>query len=73
MQITDAKKKLNYHDPAPQNLITKKKRQRSILWFITPYNKSVKIKIGKFFLQIKTIFNIFKKSINYSKSLTEII
>ena len=31
------KEKLNYRDPTPQNLITKRKRQRNILWFNPPY------------------------------------
>ena len=46
------KEKLNYRDPTPQNLITKKKRQRNISWFNPPYSKTVKTKIGKFFLQL---------------------
>ena len=46
------KEKLNYRDPTPQNLITKRKRQRTILWFNPPYSKTVKTKIGKFFLQL---------------------
>ena len=46
------KEKLNYRDPTPQNLITKRKRQRNILWFNPPYSKTVKTKIGKFFLQV---------------------
>ena len=46
------KEKLNYRDPTPQNLITKRKRQRNILWFNPPYSKTVKTKIGKFFLQL---------------------
>ena len=44
--------KLNYRDPTPPNLITKRKRQRKILWFNPPYSKTVKTKIGKFFLQL---------------------
>ena len=35
------KEKLNYRDPTPQNLITKRKRQRNILWFNLPYSKTV--------------------------------
>ena len=46
------KEKLNYRDPTPQNLITKRKRQRIILWFNPLYSKTVKTKIGKFFLQL---------------------
>ena len=46
------KKKLNYCDPTPPNLITKRKRQRNILWFNPPYSKTVKTKIGQFFLQL---------------------
>ena len=46
------KEKLNYRDPRPPNLITKRKRQRNILWFNPPYSKTVKTKIGKFFLQL---------------------
>ena len=46
------KEKLNYRDPTLQNLITKRKRQRNILWFNPPYSKTVKTKIGKFFLQL---------------------
>ena len=44
------RKKLNYRDPTSPNLITKRKRQRNILWFNPPYSKTVKTKIGKFFL-----------------------
>ena len=44
------REKLNYRDSASQNLITKRKRQRNILWFNLLYNKTVKTKIGKFFL-----------------------
>ena len=44
--------KLNYRDPTSPNLITKRKRQRKILWFNPPYSKTVKTKIGKFFLQL---------------------
>ena len=47
-----SKEKLNYRDPTPQNLITKRKRQRNILWFNPPYSKTVRTKIGKFFLQL---------------------
>ena len=46
------KEKLNYRDPTPQNLITKRKRQRNVLWFNPPYSRTVKTKIGKFFLQL---------------------
>ena len=46
------KKKLNYRDPTPPNLITKRKRQKNILWFNPRYSKTVKTKIGKFFLQL---------------------
>ena len=46
------KEKLNYRDPTPQNLITKRKRQRNILWFNPPYSKTIKTKIGKLFLQL---------------------
>ena len=63
------KEKLNYRDPTPQNVITKRKRQRNILWFNPPYSKTVKTKTGKFFLQL--IKSIFQKSINSTKSLTE--
>ena len=44
------REKLNYRNSASQNLITKRKRQRNILWFNLLYNKTVKTKIGKFFL-----------------------
>ena len=44
------RKKLNYRDPTSPNLITKSKRQRNILWFNPPSSKTVKTKIGKFFL-----------------------
>ena len=55
-QIADTKK-LNYRCPTPPNLITKRKRQRKTSWFNSPYSKSIKTKIGKFFLQlIKTYF-----------------
>ena len=46
------KQKLNYRDPTSPNIITKRKRQRNILWFNSPYSKTVKTKIGKFFLQL---------------------
>ena len=46
------KEKLNYRDPTSLSLITKRKQQRNILWFNPPYSKTVKIKIGKFFLQL---------------------
>ena len=46
------KEKLNYHDPTPPDLITKRKRQRNILCFNPPYSKTVKTKIGNFFLQL---------------------
>ena len=46
------KEKLNYRDPISLNLITKSKRQRNILWFNPTYSKTVKSKIGKFFLQL---------------------
>ena len=55
------KEKLNYRDPTPQNLITKRKRQRNILWFNPPYSKTVKTKIGNI---IKSIFqkNIYTET-----------
>ena len=46
------KEKLNYHDPRPPKLFTKKKQQRNILWFNPRTSKTVKTKIGKFFLQL---------------------
>ena len=46
------KEKLNYRDPTSPTLITKRKRQRKNLWFNPPYSKTVKTKIGKFFLQL---------------------
>ena len=46
------KEKMNYRDPTPPNFITKRKRQRNILWFNQPHSKTVKTKIGKFFLQL---------------------
>ena len=46
------KQKLNYRDPTSPNIITKRKRQRNILWFNPPYSKTVKTKIGRFFLQL---------------------
>ena len=46
------KEKLNYQDPTSPNLIIKRKRQRNILWLNPPYSKTVKTKIGKFFLQL---------------------
>ena len=39
-------------DPTSPNLITTRKRQRNILWFNLPYSKTVKTKIGKFFLPL---------------------
>ena len=44
------REKLNYRDSTSPNFITKRKRQRNILWFDPPYSKTVKTKIGKFFL-----------------------
>ena len=35
------KEKVNDRDPTPPNLITKRKRQRNILWFNPPYSKTV--------------------------------
>ena len=46
------KEKLNYRDPTSPSSIMKRKRQRNILWFNPPYSKTVKTKIGKFFLQL---------------------
>ena len=43
------REKLNYPDQASPNLITKRKRQRNILWFNPLYSETVKTKIGKFF------------------------
>ena len=45
------KVKLNYRDPTSPNLMTKRKRERNILWFNPPYSNTVKTKIGKFFWQ----------------------
>ena len=59
------KEKLNYRDPTSPNLITKRKRQRNILWFNPPYSKTVKTKIGKFFLQL--IKKIFPKEHKFHK------
>ena len=39
------KEQLNYGDPTPPNLITKRKWQRSILWSNPLYIKAVKTKI----------------------------
>ena len=36
------KEKLNYRDPIPPNLITKRKQQRNILRFNLPYSETVK-------------------------------
>ena len=41
---------LNYRDPTFPYLITKRKRQRNVSWFNPPNSKTVKTKIGKFFL-----------------------
>ena len=46
------KEKLNYRDPTPPNLITKRNLQRNLLWCNPSYSKTVKTKIGKFFLQL---------------------
>ena len=46
------REKLNYRDPISPNLVTKRRRLRNILWFNSPYSKTVKTKIGKFFLQL---------------------
>ena len=46
------KQNLNYRDPTSPNLITKRKRQRNMLWFNPPYSKTVKTIIGKFFLEL---------------------
>ena len=43
------KEKLNHRDPTSPNLITKRKRQRNILWLNPPYSEGVK---KKFFLQL---------------------
>ena len=59
------KEKLNYRDPTSPNLITKRKRQRNILWFNPPYSKTVKTKIGKFFLQL--IKKFFPKEHKFHK------
>ena len=67
----------NCRDPTPQNLITKSKQQRIILWFNPPYSKTVKTKFGKFFLQLikkhfpkehkfHKIFNRNALKLNYS-------
>ena len=61
------REKLNYRDPTSPNVIIKKKRQRNILRFNPPYNKTVKTKSGKFFLVIKKQFpkeHKFHKSFN---------
>ena len=62
------KEKLTYRDPAPPNLIRKRKRQRNILWFNPLYSKAVKTKIGKFIFQlIRKHFpkeHIFRKIFN---------
>ena len=71
------KVKLNYCDPTPPNLITKRKRQRNILWFNPADSKTVKTKICKFFLQLikkhfpkdhkfHKIFNINTLKLSYS-------
>ena len=59
------KEKLIYRDPTSPNLITKRKRQRNILWFNPPYSKTVKTKIGKFFLQL--IKKFFPKEHKFHK------
>ena len=46
------KEKLNYRDPTSPNLITKRKKQRNVLWFKQHYSKTVKTRIGQFFLQL---------------------
>ena len=46
------KEKLNYCHPTSPNLIKKRRRQRKTLWFNPPCSKTVKTKIGKFFLQL---------------------
>ena len=40
------REKLNYRDPTSPNLITKKKRQKNILWLKQAYSKTVKTKTG---------------------------
>ena len=60
------KENLNYRDPTPPNLITERKRQRNILWFNPPYSKTVKTKIGKFFLQL--IKKHFPKEYKFHKT-----
>ena len=57
--------KLNCRDQISANSITKRKRQRKILWFNPPYSKTVKTKIGKFFLQL--IKNHFPKEHKFHK------
>ena len=46
------KEKLSYRGPTSPNLITKRKWQKNSLWFHPSYSKTVKTKIGKFFLQL---------------------
>ena len=59
------KEQLNYRDPTPPNLITKRKRQRNISWSNPPYIKTVKTKIDKFFLQL--IKKFFPKDHKFHK------
>ena len=61
------KEKVSYRDPTPPNLIKKRKRQRSILQINTPYSKTVKTKIGEFFLQL--IEKHFPKEHKFPKNL----
>ena len=63
------KEKLNYRDQTSLDLITKMKRQRNILWFNPPYSKTVKTKIGKFFLQL--IKKIFPKEHKFHKTFNK--
>ena len=80
-QVAD-KKKTDYCDSTFENLITKKKHPRNILWFNPPYSKSFKTKIRKFLLQLVKIEfskrnkfykiftrNIFKLSYSYLPSI----
>ena len=60
---------MNYRNQTSPNLISKRKRQRNILWFNPLYSKTVKTKIGKFFLQL--VKKHFPKEYKFHKSFNK--
>ena len=60
-------KKLTYQQQGENYKISGKSRKCNVIWFNTPYSKSLKINIGCFFLDFST--NIFHRATNFAKSL----